>query len=163
MLTQLQLRVFYSFQDSRTAALVGLLTMAVSIAANYIALSMLPRLDVVAGLAVAYGITNLTGAIIGWALLLRRVGSLDGWTIARSLTRMHLATVPGLVWAVAVIIGAGHVVHNPSAAYGFVVTVVGGGGAVLLYALSARALRVAEFGFLARTVAARFGRQTGRH
>ena len=27
MLTQLQLRVFYSFQDSRTAALVGLLTM----------------------------------------------------------------------------------------------------------------------------------------
>ena len=65
--------------------------------------------------------------------------------------------------AVAVIIGAGHVVHNPSAAYGFVVTVVGGGGAVLLYALSARALRVAEFGFLARTVAARFGRQSGRH
>ena len=163
MLTQLQLRVFFSFQDSRTAALVGLLTMAVSIGASYVALSMLPRLDVVAGLAVAYGIANLIGAITGWALLLRRVGSLDGWTIARSLTRMHLATVPGLVWAVAVIIGAGHVVHNPSAAYGFVVTVVGGGGAVLLYALSARALRVAEFGFLARTVAARFGRQSGRH
>jgi putative peptidoglycan lipid II flippase len=163
MLTQLQLRVFFSFQDSRTAALVGLLTMAVSIGASYAALSMLPRLDVVAGLGVAYGIANLTGAIVGWALLLRRVGSLDGWAIARSLTRMHLATVPGLVWAVAVIIGAGHVVHNPSAAYGFVVTVVGGGGAVLLYALSARALRVAEFGFLARTVAARFGRQTGRH
>jgi putative peptidoglycan lipid II flippase len=163
MLTQLQLRVFYSFQDSRTAALVGLLTMTVGIAADLIVLAMLPRLDVVAGLAVAYGITNLIGAITGWALLLRRVGSLDGWAIARSLTRMHLATVPGLVFAVAVMIGAGHVVHNPSAAYGFVVTVVGGGGAVLLYALSARALRVAEFGFLTRTVAARFGRQTGRH
>ena len=163
MLTQLQLRVFYSFQDSRTAALVGLLTMTVGIAADFIALAMLPRLDVVAGLAIAYGITNLIGAITGWALLLRRVGSLDGWAIARSLTRMHLATVPGLVFAVAVMIGAGHVVHNPSAAYGFVVTVVGGGGAVLLYALSARALRVAEFGFLARTVAARFGRQSGRH
>jgi putative peptidoglycan lipid II flippase len=163
MLTQLQLRVFYSFQDSRTAAFVGLLTMGVSIAADYIALSVLPRLDVVAGLGIAYGISNLVGTIVGWAVLLRRVGSLDGWAIARSLTRMHLATVPGLVWAVAVIIGAGYVVHNPSAAYGFVVTVVGGGGAVLLYALSARALRVAEFGFLARTVAARFGRQTGRH
>ena len=95
MLTQLQLRVFYSFQDSRTAAFVGLLTMAVSIAADYIALSMLPRLNVVAGLGVAYGISNLVGAIAGWALLLRRVGSLDGWAIARSLTRMHLATVPG--------------------------------------------------------------------
>jgi putative peptidoglycan lipid II flippase len=163
MLTQLQLRVFYSFQDSRTAAFVGVLTMGITIAAAYVVLAMLPRLDVVAGLAVAYGITNLIGAITGWALLLRRVGSLDGWAIARSLTRMHLATVPGLVFAVAVIIGAGHVLHNPSAAYGFVVTVVGGGGAVLLYALSARALRVAEFGFLARTVAARFGRQSGRH
>jgi putative peptidoglycan lipid II flippase len=163
MLTQLQLRVFYSFQDSRTAAFVGLLIMAVSIAGNYIALSALPRLDVVAGLAIAYGIANLAGAIAGWALLLRRVGSLDGWTIARSLTRMHLATVPGLVFAVAVMIGVGHVLHNPSAAYGFVVTVVGGSGAVLLYALSARALRVAEFGFLVKTVAARFGGRSRRH
>ena len=163
MLTQLQLRVFYSFQDSRTAAFVGLLTMGISIAAAYIALAMLPPLNVVAGLAVAYGIANLTGAIVGWALLLRRVGSLDGWAIARSLTRMHLATVPGLAFAVAVMIGAGHVLHNPSAAYGFVVTVVGGGGAVLLYALCARALRVAEFGFLVRTVTARFGRRSRRH
>jgi putative peptidoglycan lipid II flippase len=163
MLTQLQLRVFYSFQDSRTAAFVGLLTMAVSIAADYIALSMLPRLDVVAGLGVAYGISNLVGTIAGWAALLRRVGSLDGWAIARSLTRMHLATVPGLAWAVAVMLGAEHVTHNPGVSYGLLVTVVGGGGAVLLYALSARALHVAEFGFLARTVAARFGGQSRRH
>jgi putative peptidoglycan lipid II flippase len=163
MLTQLQLRVFYSFQDSRTAAFVGLLIMAVGIAGDYAALVMLPRMDVVAGLAVAYGISNLAGAIAGWALLLRRVGSLDGWTIARSLARMHLATVPGVIFAVIVMLGTGHVVHNPSAAYGAVVTIVGGGGAVLLYALSARALRVAEFGFLTRTLTARFGGQGRRH
>ena len=76
---------------------------------------------------------------------------------------MHLATVPGLVLALAVMIGAGHVVHNPGAAYGLVVTVVGGGGAVALYALCARSLHVAEFGFLMKTVAARFGRQSERH
>jgi putative peptidoglycan lipid II flippase len=163
MLTQLQLRVFYSFQDSRTAALVGVLTMAVSIAASYVALSVLPRVNVVAGLGVAYGIANLTGAIVGWALLLRRVGSLDGWAIARSLTRMHLATVPGLVFAVAVMIGAEHVVHSPGVTYGLLVTVIGGGGAVLLYALSARALRVVEFGYLTKIVAARFGGRSGRH
>src|SRR6516164_3646533 len=163
MLTQLQLRVFYSFQDSRTAAFVGLLIMAVSIAGNYIALSTLPRLDVVAGLAIAYGIAHLGGAIAGLALVLRRVGRLDGWNIARSLTRMHLATVPGLVFAVAVMIGAGHVVTNPSAAYGLLVTIIGGGGAVLLYAVCARALRVAEYGFLANTVAARFGGRSRRH
>jgi putative peptidoglycan lipid II flippase len=163
MLTQLQLRVFFSFQDSRTAAFVGLLTMAVSIAASFIALSILPRPDVVAGLGVAYGISNLVSTIAGWALLLRRMGSLDGWAIARSLTRMHLATVPGLLFAVAVMIGAEHVAHNPSATYGVLVTIIGGGGAVLLYALSARLLRVAEFGYLARTLTARFGRPGRRH
>ena len=48
---------------------------------------------------------------------------------------MYLATVPGLIFAVAVMIGAGHIVSNPSASYGLLVTVVGGGGAVVLYAL----------------------------
>jgi putative peptidoglycan lipid II flippase len=163
MLTQLQLRVFYSFQDSRTAAFVGLLTMVFSIAASVTAWSLLPAAQVVAGLAVAYGLANVVGTIAGWALLLRRVGSLDGWAIARSLTRMHLATVPGVVFAIAVMAGAGRVMHNPSAAYGLVVTVVGGGGAIALYALCARSLRVAEFGFLMTTMAARFGGQRGQH
>jgi putative peptidoglycan lipid II flippase len=163
MLTQLQLRVFYSFQDSRTAAFVGLLTMCVSIAASLTAWSILPGAAVVAGLAVAYGLANLVGTIAGWALLLRRVGSLDGRAIARSLTRMHLATVPGLVFALAVMVAAGHIMHNPGAAYGLVVTVVGGGGAIALYALCARSLRIAEFGYLTKTIAARFGGQSGRH
>jgi putative peptidoglycan lipid II flippase len=163
MLTQLQLRVFYSFQDSRTAALVGLLTMCVSIAAAYTAKALLPGAEVVAGLAVGYGLANLVGTIAGWALLLRRVGSLDGWAIARSLTRMHLATVPGVVFALAVMAGAAHVVHNPSPAYGLVVTVIGGGGALGLYALCARSLRVAEFGFLMKTMGARFGGHRGQH
>jgi len=163
MLTQLQLRVFYSFQDARTAAFVGLLTMVFGIAASVTAKSLLPAAQVVAGLAVAYGLANLVGTIAGWALLLRRVGSLDGRAIARSLTRMHLATVPGVVFALAVMAAAGHVVHNPSAAYGLVVTVVGGGGAIALYAVCARSLRVAEFGFLMKTVTSKFSGQSGRH
>ena len=163
MLTQLQLRVFYSFQDSRTAAFVGLLTMVASIAGALIAESTLPGSQVVAGLAVAYGVANLVGTVAGWALLLRRVGSLDGWAIARSLTRMHVATVPGLVFALAVMAGARHIAHDPSAIYGLIVTVVGGGGAIGLFALCARSLRIAEFGFLMNTVAARFGGQGGRH
>jgi murein biosynthesis integral membrane protein MurJ len=163
MLTQLQLRVFYSFHDSRTAAMVGLLTMAVGIVGDVVALESLPARDVVAGLAVAFGVANLVGAIAGWILLLRRVGSLDGWAVARSLLRMHLATVPGVIFALLVMYGAGRVVHHPSSAYGILVTLVGGGGAVLLYAVCARKLRVAEFGFLLRTVAGRFGGQSGRH
>ncbi len=163
MLTQLQLRVFYSFHDSRTAAFVGLLTMTVAIIGDLIALSTLSKADLVAGLAVAYGAANLVGAIAGWILLLRRVGSLDGWAVARSLARMHLATVPGLLFALVVMWGAGRILHDPSPAYGLFVTVFGGGGAVALYAMFARKLRVAEFGFLMRTVAGRFGGQSGRH
>jgi putative peptidoglycan lipid II flippase len=163
MLTQLQLRVFYSFHDSRTAAFVGLLTMAVGIVGDLIALGSLPARQVVAGMAIAFGVANLVGAIAGWILLLRRVGSLDGWAVSRSLARMHLATVPGLIFALVVMFGAGRVLHNPGPAYGFVVTLFGGGGAVLLYAMCARKLRVAEFGFLMRTVAGRFGGQSGRH
>jgi len=163
MLTQLQLRVFYSFQDSKTAALVGFLIMVFGIAAALTAWSMLPGSQVVAGLAVAYGLANLVGTVAGWALLLRRVGSLDGWAIARSLTRMHLATVPGVIFALAVMAGAAHVLHDPSPAYGLVVTVVGGGGAIALYALCSRSLRVAEFGFLMKTMAARFGSRGGQH
>jgi putative peptidoglycan lipid II flippase len=163
MITQLQLRVFYSFRDSRTAALVGLLTMCVGIAGALIAYQLLPARDVVAGLGIAYGVTNLVGAVAGWGLLLRRVGSLDGWNVARSLTRMHLATVPGLIFIVVVMLGAEHLLHNPSSPYGFVVTLIGGGGAVVLYAVTARFLRVAEFGFLMKTIAVRFSGRGRRH
>ena len=163
MLTQLQLRVFYSFHDSRTAAFVGLLTMTVTIIGDLVALGTLPKTEVVAGLAVAFGVANLVGAIAGWMLLVRRVGSLDGWAVARSLARMHLATVPGVIFALLAMYGMGRVLHNPSAGYGLLVTLVGGGGAVLLYAIFARKLRVAEFGFLMRTVAGRFSGQSGRH
>jgi murein biosynthesis integral membrane protein MurJ len=159
MLSQLQLRVFYAFQDSRTAALVGLIIMTVGIIGDVTAYESLPPLDVVAGIAVAYGIANLAGTIVGWILLVRRVGSLDGWSICRSLARMHLATVPGLVLAVIVMAAGARVLHSPGPEYGLFVTVLGGGGAVVLYAYCARRLRIAEFGFLMRTIAGRFGGQ----
>jgi putative peptidoglycan lipid II flippase len=163
MFTQLQLRIFYSFQDSRMAALIGLFTMTVGIAGDLIVFAMLPAGDVVAGMAVVYGLSNLVGAITGWIIILLRVGSLDGWSVARSLTRMHLAAVPGLVFILLVMYGFSHVLTAPGRMYGLAVTVIGGGGAVLLYAVCARKLRVAEFGFLMRTIAGRFGGQSSRH
>jgi murein biosynthesis integral membrane protein MurJ len=163
MLTQLQLRIFYSFQDSRMAALIGLFTMTVGIIGDLIVFATMPAGDVVAGMAVVYGLSNLVGAITGWIIILFRVGSLDGWSVARSLTRMHLAAVPGLLFILLVMYGFGHVLTNPGRMYGLAVTVIGGGGAVLLYAVCARKLRVAEFGFLMRTIAGRFGGQSSRH
>ncbi len=156
MLTQLQLRVFYSFHENRTPAIVGIVMLGVGVVADLVVLTTVPATRTVVWLAFAYDLVTLTGALLSWPLLLRRVGSLDGWRITRSLVRMFLATLPGLVFAFVVMMLAGSFLH-PGPAYGFVTTLFGGGGALLLYAVCARLLGIEEFRTLMRTVGGRFG------
>jgi len=158
MLTQLQLRVFYSFHENRTPAIIGMVMLVVGVIGSLIALTVLPPRQVVIGLAAAYVVVTLTGAVLAWPLLLRRVGSLDGWRITRSLVRMFLATLPGLIFAFVVMNVVGSVLHAPGVMYGLVSTVIGGGGALLLYAICARMLGIEEFRILMRSVAGRFAR-----
>ena len=157
MVTQLQLRVFYSFHDNRTPAIVGIVMFVVGVVGDFVALAVLPPSNVVLGLGAAYGLMTLVGAAIAWPLLLRHVGSLDGWRITRSLVRLFLATLPGLAWAFVTMTVVGSLIKQ-GPAYGFVSTVVGGGGALLLFALCARVLGIEEFRVLLRTVGSRFGR-----
>jgi len=156
MLTQLQLRVFYSFQQNRTPAIIGMVMLIVGVIGAVVAVTVLPYSQTVIGLAFAYDLVSLTGALIAWPLLLRRVGSLDGWRITRSLIRMLLATLPGLAFIFVIIAVVGSFMHQ-GPLYGFVITVVGGGGALLLYALCARLLGIEEFRTLMRSVGGRFG------
>jgi putative peptidoglycan lipid II flippase len=156
MLTQLQLRVFYSFHENRTPAVIGMVMLIVGVIGDLIVLEAVPATHTIIGLAFAYNMVTLTGAIIAWPLLLRRVGSLDGWRITRSLVRMLLATLPGLLFAFVVIAVVGSFLHQ-GPLYGFVVTVIGGGGALVLYAICARILGIEEFRTLMRAVAGRFG------
>ena len=156
MLTQLQLRVFYSFHQNRTPAIIGMVMLIVGVIGAVVAVIALPYTQTVIGLAVAYDLVSLTGALIAWPLLLRRVGSLDGWRITRSLIRMLLATLPGLAFIFVIIALVGSFMHQ-GPLYGLVVTVVGGGGALLLYALCARILGIEEFRTLMRSVGGRFG------
>jgi len=158
MLTQLQLRVFYSFHENRTPAIIGMVMLVVGVIGSLIALTVLPPRQVVIGLAAAYVVVTLTGAVLAWPLLLRRVGSLDGWRITRSLVRMFLATLPGLIFAFVVMNVVGSVLHAPGVMYGLVSTVIGGGGALLLYAICARVLGIEEFRILMRSVTGRFAR-----
>jgi len=158
MLTQLQLRVFYSFHENRTPAIIGMVMLVVGVIGSLIALTVLPPRQVVIGLAAAYVVVTLTGAALAWPLLLRRVGSLDGWRITRSLVRMFLATLPGLIFAFVVMNVVGSVLHAPGVMYGLVSTVIGGGGALLLYAICARVLGIEEFRILMRSVTGRFAR-----
>jgi putative peptidoglycan lipid II flippase len=158
MLTQLQLRVFYSFHENRTPAIIGMVMLVVGVIGDLVAYKTLSASQLVVGLAATYDLVTLIGAVLAWPLLLRRVGSLDGWRITRSLVRMFLATVPGLVFAFVVMAVAGSVLHAPGPLYGLVSTVIGGGGALILYAICARVFGIEEFRVLVRSVAGRFAR-----
>jgi putative peptidoglycan lipid II flippase len=157
MVFQLQLRVFYAMHDSRTPALIGLAAMAANIGANLLALAILPPRLVVAGLGVGFGLANLTGAVIAWRVLSRRIGGLDGHTVASSLVRMHLASLAPACFAIAISLMIG--VLLPAGRLGaFVIIALAGSGGVLLYVMFARALRVSELAGLTETVTARFRR-----
>jgi putative peptidoglycan lipid II flippase len=148
MIFQLQLRVFYALHDSKTPAIIGVVTMVVNITANIVALDTLSHAAVVAALGVGFGLANLVGMVIAWRILSRRLRGLDGYFISRSLVRMHAATLPAALLAVL----AGILTENV-----LVVVVIGGGLAGLTYLLFARALRVDELTGLIRTMRARLG------
>jgi putative peptidoglycan lipid II flippase len=157
MVFQLQLRVFYAMHDSRTPALIGLAAMAMNIGANLLALAILPAHLVVAGLGVGFGLANLTGAVIAWRVLSRRIGGLDGPAVTSSLVRMHVASLAPALFAVAISLMVG--VLLPTGRLGaFVILALAGSGGLLLYVMFARALHVRELAGLTETVSARFRR-----
>jgi putative peptidoglycan lipid II flippase len=149
MVFQLQLRVFYALHDSRTPAFIGLVTMVVNIVANVVALDTLARETVVAALGVGFGLANFVGMVLAWRILSRRLRGLEGYFISRSLVRMHAAAVPAALLAVV----AGILTGNS-----FVVVVIGGGLAALMYLLFAKALRVDELTGLLEAVRTRLSR-----
>jgi len=148
MIFQLQLRVFYSVHDSKTPALIGLVTMAVNIVANLIVLTTF-RSHLVAGLAAGFGLANVVGVLIAWRILTTRLRGLNGFRIGRSLVRMHAAALPAALVAILV----GLLVGNA-----YAVVIVGGGLAAGMYLLFARWLRIEEVTSLTVTIRARLGR-----
>jgi putative peptidoglycan lipid II flippase len=154
---QLQLRVFYALHDSRTPALVGTATMIVNVAASYGSMAVLPPGQVVAGLGLGFGLSNLLGCALAWLLLRGRIGGLDGRVIGRSLLRMHAAAIPAAALALAVSLPAGLVLPagTPSA---LATVVLAGAAALALYLLLARSFRVPEFTALIASATARLRR-----
>jgi putative peptidoglycan lipid II flippase len=153
-LFQLLLRVFYAMHDSRTPALIGLVTMTINITANVVALAILPPQHVVAGLGAGFGVASLTGTAVAWRVMSRRIGGLDGYAIRDSLVRMHAAAIPAAIFAVAVSVMVSAVI--PGGRLAALVTVaVGGTGALFLYVLFSKAFGVQELTDLTTTVRAR--------
>ena len=143
MMFQLMLRVFYAMHDSKTPMFIGVAVMITNIALSLFSLSTLPAGHVVEGVAAAFGIANLVGTVIAWRILSRRMRGLDGHRIASSLIRMHLAAIPGAIFALAITFSVG-VILSPGPAFGIITVIVGGSGALLLYVLFAKAFGVSE-------------------
>jgi len=143
MMFQLMLRVFYAMHDSKTPMYIGVAVMAVNVAASLLSLAALPAGHVVEGVAAAFGLANLVGTVIAWRILSRRMRGLHGRLIAISLVRMHLAAIPGAIFALAVSFSVG-VILSPGPAFGIITVIIGGSGALLLYVLFAKALGVTE-------------------
>jgi murein biosynthesis integral membrane protein MurJ len=157
MLFQLLLRVFYALHDSKTPALVGVVTMIVNVVTNIAAFYLFPPGQVVAALGAGFGLANLVGAVVAWQILSRRLGGMAGRQIGRSLVKMHVAALPaalfalGVVIAVTIALGSGKVAS-------FAIVVAGGAGALVIYMVAARVLRVSEVTDLIGTVRSRLGR-----
>ncbi len=160
MLFQLLLRVFYAMHDTRTTAFIGLAVMAVNIAVNVAAVALLPVGQITAGLAAGFGVANVAGTAIAWMILRTRTGGLDGQRIAWTLVRTLLASLPAVVFAIAMAMAVG-VVFHPGPVNGLLTALLGGGGALLMYLLFARALGVRELADLGGTITGRF--RGGRH
>ena len=143
MMFQLMLRVFYAMHDSKTPMFIGVAVMITNIALSLFSLATLPAGHVVEGVAAAFGIANLVGTVIAWCILSGRMRGLDGHRIASSLIRMHLAAIPGAIFALAITFSVG-VILSPGPAFGIITVIVGGSGALLLYVLFAKAFGVSE-------------------
>jgi putative peptidoglycan lipid II flippase len=157
MMFQLMLRVFYAMHDSRTPMFIGVAVMAVNIAVSLLSLTALQHGHVMQGVAAAFGLANLAGAVIAWLVLSRRMRGLDGPGIARSLFRMHLAAIPAAIFGLAMMFAVG-VVFSPGPAFGIITVLFGGSGALLLYVLFAKALGVREVAELAAGLRTRLQR-----
>jgi len=157
MMFQLMLRVFYAMHDSRTPMYIGVAVMLANIALSLFSLAALPAGHVVEGVAAAFGIANLAGTLIAWRILSRRMRGLDGYRIASSLLRMHLAAVPGAIFALAITFSVG-VILSPGPVFGIITVIVGGSGALLLYVLFAKAFGVSELTELGSGLRTRLGR-----
>jgi putative peptidoglycan lipid II flippase len=142
-LFNLQLRVFYAMRDSRTPAIIGGISMAVRIACSFTALAILPPSDVVAGVAAGFGVSNLVMVVGLWRALGRRVGDLDNRRINSTLLRMHLAAVPGMIFAIAVSALIDDVIR-PGMLAAVATVAIGGAGGLLLYWLAGRMLKIGE-------------------
>lgn len=141
---QLMLRVFYAHGDTRTPALVGLVSVTSNIIMAFTAYSVLGLKWVVIGIAGGFAVTNMVGAFTCWLVLRRKLGGIDGRRIVGGHLKLLVAIWPliGFAYATRTVTDAAGDTANLLPA--LIALVVGSAGGGLLYLLFARLMRVDE-------------------
>jgi len=149
-------RAFYALSDTRTPVTVGVISLLANIVLSVVFIRFIGEegslaRGPIAGLALANSLTTLIEAGVLWALLQRRVLSLDSRGLIQRCSRMLIgsAVMGGGVWALAAAMN-----NAPTL---LIVGVGGLSGVVIYFALTA-ALRVPEAALLPGMVLRRFRR-----
>jgi putative peptidoglycan lipid II flippase len=154
---QLLLRVFYSFGDTKTPALIAGVNVAINATLSLIAYFTLPARYIVIGLAFAFTLTYVIGSGIAWLLASRRIRGLGGRSVASGLSRMYVAAIPAAVVALA-ILWLTREITPITALSSAIILAAGGGFGLLLYLLAAHRMRVTEVSSIIGLVTSRVGR-----
>lgn len=155
---QLLLRVFYSFGDTRTPALIAGGNVVVNTALSFILYLTLPAHLIVMGLAVAFSAAYVVGGAVAWRLASRRVGGgLGGRLVASGLSRMYIAAIPAAAIALAAL-WATKELAGMTPLSSAIMLVAGGGLGGAIYLATAQLMRIAEISSIIGLVAGRVGR-----
>jgi putative peptidoglycan lipid II flippase len=154
---QLLLRVFYSFGDTRTPAVIAGINVMINATLSVVAYFTLPPRFIVIGLAFAFMIAYVVGGAITWVLASRRVGGLGGREIAVALSRMFIAATPGALVALFVLWLTSEFTEMNALASAIVLA-AGGGLGLLIYLVTAHRMRISEVGSIIGLVAGRLRR-----
>lgn len=154
---QLLLRVFYSFGDTRTPAVIAGGNVVVNAAIGLTLYFTVPPDLVVMGLAGSFTVTYVLACVLTWVLASRRVGGLGGRAVASGLMRMYLAAIPAALVALAVLWGSVRITEV-TVLSSLVVLVVGGGLAGGVYLVLAHRLGIQEVRSIIGMVTRRVGR-----
>ncbi|RNL83242.1 murein biosynthesis integral membrane protein MurJ [Halostreptopolyspora alba] len=103
-LFQLQQRVFYALGDTRTPSLIAIPAEITHAVLAFGLLFLVPPHTIVLLLPVAYGMFYVVGSVLAWRLLSRRLNGLDGNRVLWTLVKLHLATVPSVIFGIAMIL-----------------------------------------------------------
>ncbi len=154
---QLLQRGFYALSDTRTPALIALISTATGALTAVLLSLVLPTAHVVMGIAAAQGVSWTIGCVVSIVVLRRRLGRMGGREIVSLVARAGVASLAALAVAEIVHLLVVPHLHRDFALSVVVLVLVGvAGGAAFLAA--AAALRVREVTQVVGMVRRRLGR-----